>query len=246
MEEWTALIEAVAALLGAVAWPLSIFFVFVLFRKSIPRLLDRIQMLKQGDTEIHLVKIEAELEKRADSVGGNNKVGERISAEEIVSAAKIDVQARSLNNSSLRDHVRQLCVEYETLRKTMKAGPERTRGMTQTFVKMRALGRAVSQLLDEMKVSSSAGHRLFAVAVMQMNPDKIDLGWLLRRFQEDMPFVFFHAANAIRIASESADAKVAADARSTAQAALRAVESFSGPKDENTVRVLTSVLGQVN
>lgn len=165
-----------------------------------------------------------------------------ISTEQIRSAARVEVQARTLDNSTLRDQLQQLCIEYEAVRKMLRAGRERTRAMTEVLLKMRTLGPAVVGFLPELKASDSPGKRLSAVAIMQIDPDKADIGWLLDRFTEDKPFIFYHAAVALQKVAGQGGEKRAAQARDAAEKALRTLEGFDGRKDSNSIAVLNDIL----
>lgn len=165
-----------------------------------------------------------------------------ISTEQIRSAARVEVQARTLDDSTLRDQLQQLCIEYETIRRLLRAGRERTRAMTEVLLKMRTLGPAVASFLPELKASESPGKRLSAVAIMQIDPQKADIGWLLGRFSEDKPFIFYHAAVALQKIAEQGDEKRVAAARDAAERALRTIEAFEGHKDANSIAVLNDIL----
>lgn len=240
MEAKSALITAIAALIAAIMWPFTILVVILLFKAKVANLLDRINKLKIGAFEIGA--LDAELEKQAASVTSDSQQGEQISPQQIQAAARVEVQAKSLDAQSLRDKIQQLCFEYETIRNVLPPSYERTRSMTQTFVKMRTLGPAVADWIEDMKASAVAGNRLLAVAIMQIAPDKADVEWLAERFDVEKPFVFFHAANALRIVAMSSLSTRADAAREAAQRALEKIQSFNGPKDADTIRVLTSIL----
>lgn len=197
--EAAALITAMAALISAIVWPVAIALVVLVYRKPfsaafgrLPSLVDRMQKIKLG-------ALEAELDRQAEAAGADPQAGEVISTAEIRAAAKIETEARLFDNQSLRDKVQQLCFEYETIRKVLPSGRNRTSAMTQVFIKMRTLGPAVSDWIEDMKTSTVSGNRLWAIAIMQIDPDKADLNWLVERFRDETPFLFFHAANALRI-----------------------------------------------
>ena len=133
-----------------------------------------------------------------------DNLGEEITRQEIQTASRVETQARSLDDDTLWEQVHALSTEYESLRKAMPSGPTRTNAMTRVFVKMRTLGPSVVSFVDDLKRSRSAGERLFAIAIMQIEPDVADIDWLEKRFQSERPFVFFHAANALRVVAHAA------------------------------------------
>jgi hypothetical protein len=165
-----------------------------------------------------------------------------ISTEQVRSAARIKVQAGALDRDTLYGQLQQLCVEYETLRKVLRPGKDRTRAMTEVLIKMRTIGPAVSDFLAELKQSSSAGMRLAAVAVMQIEPHRGDIEWLLGRFGEEKPFIFYHAALALERIAQTGDESRQLAAREAAAAALRNLQAFQGLKDPETLAVLESIL----
>jgi hypothetical protein len=238
MEGAAALITAIAALTAALVWPLAIFVFVYLFKGKMSLALDRLPSILDRANKIKLGWLDLELDKQGDIKGG-----EQISAQEIRAAARVEVQAKSLDVQSLRDKIQQLCFEYETVRKVLPPSPERTRTMTQIFVKMRTLGPAVADWIEEMKNSTVAGNRLLAIAIMQIDPDRGDIDWLAERFGAEKAFVFFHAANALRTIATSSDSSRAAAATEAAQRSLDKLKGFNGRPDTNTIRVLTSIPG---
>ena len=241
MKETAALITALAALVAALAWPATVLCILLLFRGKVAVAFDRLPSVLDRMNKIKLGAVEAELERQAQSVPEDPRAAEQISPQQIQAAAKVETQARSLDEQSLRDKIQQLCFEYETIRKVLPSSPGRTRAMTQTVVKMRTLGPAVADWIDELKQSAVAGNRLMAIAIMQIMPDRTDVDWLVERFRGEKPFVFFQAASALKIASQSANPVLAAKAREGAATARAIMNEFQGPKDANTMRVLNSI-----
>ena len=74
---------------------------------------------------------------------------------------------------------------------------------------------------------------------MQMHPQSADIGWLVERFRDDAPFIFYHAALALQNVANEADGSTREKVRKAAQEALEIVESFSGTPDQETINVLT-------
>lgn len=243
MDQAAALITSIAALIGAVAWPIAFLAVFLLFRSPIrtafeklPSVIDRMRTVKIGLLEAELnEEAAAMVEETAENLGG-------ISAQQIRSAARIEIRAKSLDDQALRDQLQQLCIEYDTIRKVMPAGAERTHAMTQVLIKMRTLGPAVDKFLAELKSSASPGNRLAAIAIMQIEPDKADISWLLERFKGEQPFIFFHAAVALQSVARSGSEDGATKAIQAARTALDIVQAFKGMPDRGTVNILEAII----
>ena len=232
------LITAIGSLVGAIAWPLVFAGTLLAFRKEIkssfsrfPAFLDRLRKMK-------VAGVEAELDALADKAPS----GGEVTAEQTEAAAHIAVESRNLGNDYLFSELDKLCIQYDTVRRTMPPSSLRTREMTRIVVKMRALGPSTSDRIDAYKGSGSAGSRLAAVAMMQMEPAYVDLDWLLERFRTDAPFIFYHASLAL---TNAANFRTGTDRQGViviAQAALDLVESFKGGPDQGTVEALRAVL----
>lgn len=242
MDDVSQLITAIAALVSALFWPIVIVTVFVVFRKELRPSLKRLPDLLGRVRKVKIAGIEAELDKVADAVPDADNLGEEITRQEIQTASRVETQARSLDDDALWEQVHTLTTEYESLRKAMPSGPTRTNAMTRVFVKMRTLGPSVVSFVDDLKRSRSAGERLFAIAIMQIEPDVADIDWLEKRFQSERPFVFFHAANALRVVAQAGDPQRASLARAVAARALQKVRGFGAGPDRDTTRVLESIV----
>lgn len=165
-----------------------------------------------------------------------------ISPEQIRSAACVEVQAKSLDRATLRDQLQQMCIEYETIRKVLPPSRGRTRAMTEVLLKMRTLGPSVADMLDELKSSDSPGKRLAAVAIMQIDPAKVDFRWLVDRFSQEKPFIFYQSAVALQVVAQQGNPQRRKAAEAAAEEARKVVEAFDGPKDENTLEVLRALV----
>lgn len=247
MEAYAAVITAIAALLGALAWPVVFVTFFIIFReplgatfRALSRLLDRLKKLKFGDTEMDLGEALDRQASRFLSEAVANP--QDISAQQIRAAAKLEVKANHLDVQTLKDQIESLCTEYETIRKVMPSGPDRTQAMTEVLVKMRMIGPAVSSFVEEFKGSTAAGKRLAAVAIMQIEPDKADFAWLTERFRVDQPFIFYHAAIALFNIHRTGSSERRRQAQTAAQESLEIIGKFEGPQDRNTLHVLKSMV----
>ena len=236
-----ALITAFAALISALAWPTALLAVLILFRhqlgiafRDVPGMIGRMHKVKLGAFEAELSAKAADLMDEAVAEPG------AISARQIQSAARMQVAAKTLSDEALRDQVQQLSVEYETVRKVLPPGTDRTRAMTNVLVRMRTLAPTVAKFIDELKASNLAGDRLAAVAIMQVNPTLADPDWLLERFRSDTPFIFFQTATVLRTLS-NLEAGTNENYREIARQAAAIVSGFPGVPDPNTIAILNAV-----
>ncbi len=183
--------------------------------------------------------IEAEL----DALAGKASTNGEVTADQARVASQLAIESRDIGSEHLLAELDKLCLQYDTVRRTMMAGANRTQEMTRIIAKMRALGPSTSGRIKVYKGSGSAGSRLAAVAMMQMEPSHADLNWLVERFRVDTPFVLYHAAlaltNAANIESGPEKLKVIDAARS----ALAIVRSFEGIPDQGTLNVLEPLAG---
>jgi len=238
-----ALLTAIAALISSLAWPLAFVTVFILFRSPIaaaarrlPSLIDRMNKVKVGF-------LEAELERTGAAAAAQptDQAGE-VTREQIRAAARIEVQAAEIGAQPLLEQMRALCLEYERTRGAAPPGRDRTKMLTEIIAKMRALGPSLSGHIEEFKSSDLAGSRLAAVAIMQLKPEEADFPWLLERFRTDQPFVFYQSALVLKNTSRSANSRISAAAKATAEKALDALMAYKGPPDEKTIAVLKSIV----
>ncbi len=235
------LLTAIAAILAALAWPLVILAIFLVYRKiigdvlsKIPTMFDRVKNLKVG-------ALEAELEKVAlsSTVDSSNR---GVTSEQIHIAAKIESQVSEFGFEELLKQMDRLCLEYDSIRRTMPSGYERTSAMTDILIKMRALSPAVSSKIMAYKISGSPGSRLAAIAMMQMDPSLGDIKWLEERFHSENPFIFYHAALALKNMTIYADQDVRRDVADVAVRVRSVIEGFEyGVPDPDTIEVLSSI-----
>lgn len=241
MEGWAALITAIAALVGALVWPMAIVTVLILFRepirdasRNLPSLVGRMQKVKLGLFEAELsAQVSGLVDEAIDAPG-------EISSQQIRSAASMKVAARGVGDTALRDQLEKLCLEYETIRKTQPSGSKRTRAMMEVLVRLRTLAPTVAHFLDELKQSAAAGKRLAAVAIMQVDPELADIDWIVDRFRHDDPFLFFQAGTILR---SVANLRAGTDPTvvEAAQKGLSILHAFNGVPDRNTIDLLESI-----
>ncbi|RRA47727.1 hypothetical protein [Acidipila sp. EB88] len=147
---------------------------------------------------------------------------------------------RKTAESAIKQRMLGFAQEYETLRASMHAGPERTRAMNAVMAKMRTLALAADLFLEEwMGAISSPGRRLAAIAILQMKPQMAAVPWLVERMRLEQPFVFFHASVALLNAARRFGGTDRATLAEAVRASLARVQSFGENADPNTVRLLT-------
>ena len=246
MEEYAKLLTAVAALVGAVAWPLAFLAMISVFRTELRSILSKLPLLLERVKKASLPGIALELDRVADAEDVSNKKG-AITPLQIEAASRIEIQTRELGPQEVLNELDKLCLEYDSLRGTLPAGDNRTRAMTRVLVKMRSLAPSLVNSLDTYKESGSPGSRLAAIAMMQMVPRAADLNWLKDRFSSEQPFIFYHAALALQnVANISDTPEKKARLRKVVEQALAAVQGFAGAPDRGTIEVLDMLLSSLH
>jgi hypothetical protein len=237
------LITAIAALAGAVAWPMMFIIALIVLRKPLgaisghlPTLLDRITKMKIGIVETELAKVAQSSETQTENIEG------AITADQVNSAVRIESEAKAIGPEALLPQLDRLCSEYDSIRRTMRPSTIRTQAMTRVVVQMRALAPTLSAHIQAYQGSGSAGSRLAAIAIMQMVPAKADIPWLVDRFGTEQPFVFYHAALALQNIANQDDLDLRAAAVAAAGQALNRLLSFKSEPDSNTVAVLQKLV----
>jgi hypothetical protein len=237
MEPVADFIIAFAALLSAIAWPIAFLIVAFAFRTEVKGVFARMRKGKVGNLlDFELDKVAAATTLKISGGGGD------VTVEQAHSSARIEARSGDIGQSELLKEMERLSIEYETIRASMASSRIRTEAMTRVVAQMRAVGPALASKVDTFKMSASPGRRLAAIAIMQMQPSKADLDWLSTRTDQEVPFVFYHAALALRNAWRAADEPGKLKAREAATEALSRLKSFTGTPDRNTMTVLQSIL----
>jgi hypothetical protein len=247
VEAFAKLLTSVAALVGAIAWPATLFFIVYIFRVELRLALNKMPILLERLRKASLPGLSLELDRVADAEveSGASKTG-NITPRQIEAATRISVQTREVDPQTVLNELDRLCLEYDSLRRSLPSGAERTRAMARVIVKMRSLAPSLVGYLDAYKGSGSAGSRLAAIAMMQMVPQSADLDWLKKRFSTEHPFVFYHAALALQnVANISHTPEKKKNLREVAQQALATVKAFPGPPDRGTVEILEMLLSDL-
>ena len=197
-------LQAIAALLSAVAWPFVVLVFLIMQRRPLIDLLDNLEeiTLPWGVT----AKLRREVDKQYQVALSSDPRAERPPTEQQLEAAeRVEQVASQSDISVVRAQVLQLAREYERIRATMSSGDPRTRRMEVVVTKMRTLALAAYPLLRDLVSSDSPGERLAAVAILQVRPDPEYLDWLATRLAEDKPFIGYHAAVALLVAVRRLD-----------------------------------------
>ena len=134
--------------------------------------------------------------------------------------------------AEVRQQIKSLAQKYETLRATLKPGPDRTRKLEAILSEMRMLTPQIDEAMrKDFQNSGSPGERLAAVAWLQVYPWADALQWLADRIGAEKPFIGYHAGVALLTAAR--------DRNIPAQQVLEAVkraQSFLEPSDAGTDR----------
>ncbi len=242
MVEFAALITALAALIGAILWPSLILIFLIMYRRPIRAAFDQLPTMIHRAEKAKVGMFEFELRAQAEAAPAiADREQGRVSAEQITSAAKLEVFSQEVSFDYIRAHLERLAKEYDTLRAAMPAGTERTRAMNKIMAQMRVLGPSLSLLVNDLKSSGSAGERLAALAIMQMDTRKADLSWIADRFPKEAPFVFYQAALLLQTLAQ-ARPEIQEAVQGVARSALKTLRSFPGTPDTNTIKVLEAVV----
>jgi hypothetical protein len=176
MEEYAKLLTSVGALFGAVAWPGAFLVVVFAFKGELKSALNKIPVMLDRVKKASLAGVALELDRVADAeTESDTEKSGKITAGQVDAAARIQIQTRDIDSEALLRELDKLCLEYDSLRRTLPPGVYRTRAMTRVLVKMRSLAPSLIDFLDIYKKSGSPGSRLAAIAMMQMVPRSADL-----------------------------------------------------------------------
>jgi hypothetical protein len=216
--------------------------VICLFRNELKSALNKIPVILDRATKVSLAGVALELDRvaNAEVTDGSDKSG-KITPLQIQAATRIATQTRDVSSQALLNELDKLCLEYDSLRRTMPAGNDRTQAMTAVIVRMRALAPTLVDFVETYKESGSPGSRLAAIAMMQMVPRAADTVWLKDRFSSEQPFLFYHAALALQnVANITNTMKDKQRLREIAQQALTTIKNFRGVPDQGSIQVRKS------
>jgi hypothetical protein len=223
-------IQALASAVGAMAWPLTVLAVVIMFRKPILTFLYNVTDVEIAGAKFK--RLQQELNKADAEASKRKALFEPPTEAEQARAASVEELLEGVP-SLVRREAEALAYEYERVRASMLPGDERTRRMEVVVAKMRTIGRAVYPLRHELAASSSPGKRLQAIAALQVAPGYDMLNWGADRIKAEKPFIGYHALVAL---IEAAKDPAAAANRSALTEALRIAQSAKGSFGDDTDR----------
>jgi hypothetical protein len=244
-------LEGIAAIISALAWPLVTSVGVFAFRRQLREIVSEFvlkfksaEQIKVGGFEIAgrmiqsaINSVPAALERETvpqSQVEGARRLGAELESTGIDKGESI---------VAINYQMTELAKKYEHLRNSMKAGRSRTEEMNKIMAQMRTLAVLATPLLPIFTASASPGERLAAIAILQVQPDASYLQWLAKRMSEEKPFVFFHAALALRQFALEGNVPDRSVFRGLVQEALDKILSFTGGmSDQNTIEVLNETL----
>lgn len=248
-------LQGVAAILSAILWPIVLSAILLAYRRQVRDLLhvmigkvDRAKQIRFGVLEIAENLIETAIAQAPVEALKQDP----ISAKQVVHATDLGdalrasgVQGRESSRLARRQLI-TLARDFDNVYAHMARGDERTRKLDEIVAKMRALAVVAKPGASALMRSRQAGQRLAAIAILQVSPDFSYSHWLSERAKLEVPFLFFHAAIAMRqivLSGTSFDADLLL---ADAQSALEAVRSFRGGQpDRETIEVLEDTIRRV-
>jgi hypothetical protein len=250
----------VGQFVSAIIWPLVILVIAMTQRHTIKRLLNALATLAESANRIKLweVEIERNIDQEVDKAGKTSQaeVSPKIAKEDVRAAARVETLVSRLPESptredllrSVRSRMMILADSYDQVRLTMPSSRDRTIAMNGLVAQMRTLALAAKPFLKEFSSDSlSAGLRLCAIAILQMEPEAQYLDWLGKRFSVEQPFVFYQASIAlIEMARIFRGTPLLMELTKTIESALRTLNTFTaGFPDSNSIQVLESALTEL-
>ncbi len=261
------ILAGVAAICTAVVWPVLIGVALWWFREPAAELLRAAVTVAGGATKFKIWQIEFERDVQqqvaqsesaalgsppvaasAHAMSATAQNAATIPSGEVAAAARVrslldaapSTTLRKSMEGAIKARMLGFAQEYETVRASMHAGPDRTRAMNAVVAKMRTIALAADLFLNELMAGDdSPGKRLAAICILQMQPQMRAVPWLVERMRVEQPFVFFHASaallNAVRRFGHAESAKLG----EALAGALAQVRSFGENADANTIRCLT-------
>jgi hypothetical protein len=247
----TSILGGIAAILSAIAWPLVVSAFLIAYRGSISRILRILARKVSRATHIKAAGVELSeniIEQRIHDVPtAPEKVG--VPAAQVAGARKLqeELQSAGIDKSDValaaKNQIRELALEYSRVRSSMTPGSARTAQLDRIVARMRTLSLLAIPILPTLTRSKEPGERLAAIAALQVQPDARYSQWLLERMSTEQPFIFFHAALALRQLVYKGSGFDKDELEPQVRAALETVMNFTGgPPDQNTIEVLEDTL----
>jgi hypothetical protein len=153
-------------------------------------------------------------------------------------AARVAERTSAAETLAVRQQIAALAQDYEHIRATMEPSDARTRSMEAVASKMRSLALVAYGLLPTLTTSSSPGHRLAAVVILESTPDPQYLAWLAQRFRVETPFVGYHASLALLAAVRGLYASHAQQLRDALAVAKTGLAETGARNDTDRYHVL--------
>jgi hypothetical protein len=168
------------------------------FREQVKALLKGIHEVKFAGLTVIMRELNKSADQAPPSLSSGPSKEELRGAVQVADLAKHDV-------ALIRQLVSGLAYEYDDLRGVLPSGDKRTGLLEKVLSKMRTIGRAAYGIRYELMASPSPGHRLQAVACLQVLPDWDLLDWLVRCVREERRFIAYHALIALIAATDHPD-----------------------------------------
>lgn len=266
------LLDGIASICTAVIWPLVVIMILWMFRSEVADLFKAAVSVAYGANRFRIWQIEFDRDvqqqvQRSESAAlespaaaahlavPDTQLSTPIPAGELSAASRVRSLLEAAPNTTLRKEMEEairtrmlgFAQEYETVRASMHAGPDRTRAMNGVVAKMRTLALAADLFADEwMADANSPGRRLAAICILQLKPRMEAVPWLVERMKVERPFVFFHASVALLNTVRRFGAAQRSVLEPPLQAALKQVQSFGEKADTNTIRSLTLAISELD
>lgn len=237
------MVNAIAALISAVFWPVFVVLLVIMFREPLGQILTSFESLtlRIGGQELGIRRaVDKAAERLIKSDLGAPKP---VTPEQMAAAEHVAHLARGTGQPLVREQMLDLAREYERTRASMSPGDERTRRMEVVVTKMRTLGLAAYPYLSEFVRSPSPGERLAAIAILQVSPDPQYWDWLADRLREEQPFLGYHAAVALLTAVR---ASTPADRDGLEGSLSKAKESLRALQDTDRAKVIDSAIQELH
>lgn len=119
------------------------------------------------------------------------------SLDERVAARRVLEAAPSARSDEVLAPLKRLATEYDRLRDDLPYGRERTRRMSEIAQNMRKVCLPAKPWLSELSCSSSAGLRLAAIMILQLEFDPSYIDWLSSRIHEESNYPAYQAVSAL-------------------------------------------------
>lgn len=256
------LLQGIAAILAAVAWPIVVLLIAFWNRVALAETFKILVQKISKANKITVAKL-LELEEKVDSElavetaktpkaisagtpPADVATDERQAAERVLTRLTEISPNRTQSAIAVRSRMMGFAKEYETIRRSMPSSPERTWSMNNVVAKMRTISLAAKPLLSKFALSDSPGKRLAAITILQMSPNASYTDWLADRMSSEDPFIFFHAAIALRETVRAKGERFPARLFKALKRAKSTVESFNGVPDANTIVVLNQALSELS